>query len=417
MPDESFNFEFSADVQDFASKSQQVTDSMNKIAQATEKVNDAGRSGSRTGGSPYARQINEAKRELAATQKMAGARYGDPYWSDVIRRQRAVVENLQKKDRAEEAKKYDQEQDLDKRRETFRERLTRYRAGLESTLFNRVNKDREKVEDTILSKQKVRHAREVAFVRGVAQAATRVQQGLSYVGLGGVGRLMGRGAVSGASAAIGAGMGITGATALGAAGMIGAAGLAAGGTMLWGVRRALSKNPALPYDMEIAGYVNPAEAMNKTRTLSKAVTSWEGFKTKLSMGIAEKIDSLMTAVTATAFQLSTRSIIKKTTGLDIDLKKPMYALTKHAIGESTPGELRYWMEQSRSALGPTGPSTDLGKMGLYATSSEAIRVNRQDITQTEMVNAMKDLTAKMSALAERGIFGDIGGAGKAFTRS
>lgn len=425
MPESSENaygLLFEADVSDFATKAQQVTEQMNKLADATERVQKAGKGGP---ASPYVQQIKEAQRELAATEKIAGGSAGNPYWADAIRRQKAVVEDLRKKDRAEEEQKFKSEQEQDKRKESFRERLTRYRAGLESTLFKKVEKDRDATEDKILKKQKLRHDREQNFVRGVSQVAGRMRQGLSYVGLGGVGQALEHGAVSGASAAVAGGMGVSGGLALGGIGALGAAGVAGVGGLMWSARQGMHRNPALQSDIEMARYVNPVEAMEKTRTIAKLEAETERLKTRWYMKSAEWVgDVLLKGAVSGAKALGTsagtkamapwaQTMIESTQSpgqkaTEKAVESAIDAWAKGVKDDPTLGELRHWISQGRGALGNTGPKSQWAQMGLYATSSEAMMVNRQDLTQVEMVSAMKDMTMAMKQLTEKGILADLG---------
>lgn len=50
-------------------------------------------------------------------------------------------------------------------------------------------------------------------------------------------------------------------------------------------------------------------------------------------------------------------------------------------------------------------------MGLYSTATEAVMVNRRDITETEMITAMRNLTAQLAKMGESGVYLGIGAKG------
>lgn len=428
MADETgITVEFTADVSDFASKTRQVVDELNKVDDAVKSVNVSGAAGG-AGGSPYTRQLVEATRELKALKGQAGRFAGHPYWSEAIKKQQAAVDDLRKRDRAAEEAIWKEEQKREAAKLAFANKIAQQKAVTQRNLSQGMVAAQQALHQKAIAQQQLQNQRNLAALQRYGAAATAIQVGLARVGLGGVGAAAGGAMRSGAAAAAGAGMGMLGMGAGAAVGLIG--GVAGGSLMLGGslIRRSLAKNPALPYDMEMAGYVNPAEAMQRTRSVSKIKAAAEEVMTKTSMTFTEKAGDAFLKVGSllySAFNKDTAKLLLRppvstlsSASLWIDAWNAFSenmnlskAVLQEFANKPTTGELRYWMDQSRQALGPGGPQTERGRMGLYSTATEAVMVNRRDITETEMITAMRNLTAQLAKMGESGVYLGIGAKG------
>jgi len=432
MPEDeqSYKVRFQSDVQDYVAKSDAVIRKTNEVSEALERMKSTAQGGKGGLTSPFRAQLAKEIRELE-TMQSAGF-----YSPQLIEKQQRKVAELRKKDRAYEERLYKEElnQEAEKHKKKQQsERDLEKEAKAWQAYHKNVRKeesDRAKEHEKNL---KNRERQEKEYLQRIGGKIAVFQAMMNRIGLGGVGGAMGRGAMSIATIASALGLGTVGVGLGLGVGAIGAAGLSAGGMMLYGARQGLMRNPARQRELEMAQYVNPAVAMEKSRPLLKAEATWEQFKTKTYMWAADKVGDL--AVNMVGGFMKTGAVLPgvmdkvaqaltgglyrpKDRGLSVAGVTAAVDMWKEDIkNKPSIGELRYWMDNARGALGAQGPTNDMAKMGLYATSSEAIRINRQDITQTEMINAMKELTKKMSDLADKGLFGDIGGGGKPITRT
>jgi hypothetical protein len=427
MPEDeqSYNIRFQSDVQDYVAKSDAVIRKTNEVSEAFERMKSTAQGGKGGPTSPFRAQLTNEIRELE-TMQSAGF-----YSPQLIEKQQRKVAELRKKDRAYEERLYKEElnQEAEKHKKKQQsERDLEKEAKAWQAYHKNVRKeesDRAKEHEKNL---KNRERQEKEYLQRIGGKIAVFQTMMTRIGLGGVGGAMGRGAMSIATIASGLGLGMVGAGIGAGIGAIGAGGLAAGGMMLYGARQGLMRNPARQRELEMAQYVNPAEAMENTRPLLKAEAAWKKGMEDIYQWSAKKVGDIGVKVIETGMKGYTLGLeVKNRLGSLISGKptadfratgfKMAEDWAKEVKEKPSIGELRYWMDNAKGALGAQGPTNDMAKMGLYATSSEAIRINRQDITQTEMINAMKELTKKMSDLADKGLFGDIGGGGKPITRT
>lgn len=402
---------------DFGQKCNSIVDGVTKVTEALGELGDVQKKISQQGPDKMDALSNEMASAFSKMRDKIAALKGEKR-TDSDR----IMDEV-KRERREAARPKTKEEEKELERE----------AKAWQTYHKNVRKeesDRAKEHEKNL---KNRERQEKEYLQRIGGKIAVFQTMMTRIGLGGMGSAMGRGAMNLATLATTLGLGTVGVGLGLGIGAIGAGGLAAGGMMLYGARQGLMRNPARQRELEMAQYVNPAEAMEKTRPLLKAEATWEQFKTKTYMWAANKVGDL--AVNMAGGFMKTAAVLPgvmdkvaqaltgglyrpKDRGLSVAGVTAAVDMWKEDIKDKPSiGELRVWMDNARGALGAQGPTGDMAKMGLYATSSEAIRINRQDITQTEMINAMKELTKKMSDLADKGLFGDIGGGGKPITRT
>jgi hypothetical protein len=424
--DQSYNIRFQSDVQDYVAKSDAVIRKTNEVSEALERMKSTAQGGKGGPTSPFRAQLTNEIRELN-TMQSAGF-----YSPQLIEKQQRKVDELRKKDRAYEERLYKEElnQEAEKHKKKQQaERDLEKEAKAWQTYHKNVRKeesDRAKEHEKNL---KNRERREKEYLQNIGGKIAVFQTMMNRIGLGGIGGAMGRGAMSVATIASALGLGTIGVGLGLGVGAIGAAGLSAGGMMLYGARQGLMRNPARQRELEMAQYVNPAEAMENTRPLLKAEAAWKKGMEDIYQWSAKKVGDIGVKVIETGMKGYTLGLeVKNRLGSLISGKPTAdFRATGFKMAEDwakdvketpTIGEIRYWLDDSRTSLSKQNlPTNQMAQMGLYATSSEAIRINRQDITQTEMINAMKELTKKMSDLADKGLFGDIGGGGKPITRT
>jgi hypothetical protein len=423
--DQSYNIRFQSDVQDYVAKSDAVIRKTNEVSEALERMKSTAQGGKGGPTSPFRAQLTNEIRELN-TMQSAGF-----YSPQLIEKQQRKVDELRKKDRAYEERLYKEElnQEAEKHKKKQQaERDLEKEAKAWQTYHKNVRKeesDRAKEHEKNL---KNRERQEKEYLQRIGGKIAVFQTMMNRIGLGGMGGAMGRGAMNLATLATTLGLGTVGVGLGLGIGAIGAGGLAAGGMMLYGARQGLMRNPARQRELEMAQYVNPAKAMENTRPLLKAEAAWKRGMEDIYQWSAKTVGDIGVKAVVTGMKGYTLGLEAKNRLRSLISGKPTadFIATGFKTAEDwakdvkeTPsiGELRVWMDNERGALGAQGPTGDMAKMGLYATSSEAIRINRQDITQTEMINAMKELTKKMSDLADKGLFGDIGGGGKPITRT
>ena len=385
MPDQSetYGLEFTADVRDFATKAQSVTDSMNRIADAVERVNKAGRKGGPA--SPYVRQIAEARRELAATEKMAGSRAGDPYWADAIRKQRAVVANLQKKDRDEEAKKFEAERrvEADKLRQVQQQNA---------------EKKRERQEE-------IQHLNLVARV---------INRAMHSVGLGRFAPWVTTAAQSGGGFLNNAMGGLLG-SRLGVPmlGMI-AGGIGAVGAGINQMRQAsdtlVNKTPGWGEAMAGSQFTMPETALEKTQNARAVKLGMSTARTAVGEMLGGWWDKLIGAGSSKTGE-ALGALVGGETGRSL-MQTLGYI---HGLGrdQSQAQERTWFMERALGtaeatrearlrALGrlmggegamPMGPQDEMSRMGYYATSGQAFAATETVQTQQKLVDAMRALVS------------------------
>jgi len=403
---------------DFVQKCNSIVDGVTKVTEALGELGDVQKKISQQGPDKMDALSNEMASAFSKMRDKIAALKGEKR-TDSDR----IMDEV-KRERREAARPKTKEEEKELERE----------AKAWQTYHKNVRKeesDRAKEHEKNL---KNRERRETEYLQNIGGKIAVFQTMMNRIGLGGMGGAMGRGAMSIATIASSLGLGMVGAGVGAGIGAIGAGGLAAGGMMLYGARQGLMRNPARQRELEMAQYVNPAKAMENSRPVLKAeaalkkgmeaIYQWS-VKTVGDIGVNMaggfiKTAALLPVMMDKVAQAATGGLYKpKDRGLTVAAVNAAVDMWKKDVKEKpTIGEIRYWLDNARGSLGKQNqPTSQMAQMGLYATSSEAIRINRQDITQTEMINAMKELTKKMSDLADKGLFGDIGGGGKPITRT
>lgn len=409
MPEagEKFSIEFTDEGADeLVAKSQKLAKEMNSIAAATERINKAGKD-SAASQNKYLAQIKAATDELKQIEKFAGNRSNQPFWSQAIQNQKRVIEGLRKADRAEEAKTFKMEQDH--------------------------QKEKHKGERGIMFEQR-------AHVRWISRAMQAVGMG-RFSPSGSVGA-----SVLGAMEQAGVGSVNSATGKVGLAGGMALGGVAvAGGVMALGglsARHILAKSPSHQMGMELADYVNPFEANEKTRGISKMLQTIRHNVTNQELKFTGMLNGIVNALAmfahtagpkAEMFALQRKQDNRSYQDwLKIDPNGTMSAADRREYErkereqvqakidagkeagagfatQPTVSEVRYAQGLTAPMMGAYRPQTDMAKMGMYASVTEAASVRGQFEYQRELLSVLMKMNGVLDELRHQAAAGAAGG--------
>lgn len=232
---------------------------------------------------------------------------------------------------------------------------------------------------------------------------------LESAGLGHLSRWASAGA-AGASRLVGMlGMGtLSGVgTMLGGVGGFAATAAITAGSM--GLNRLLGASPAHAQNMEIAGYINPFEANYGSRVTSKMMAEFARLKRNALAAAGESADSFFGNIgvgMSTAWPTmklwgakASGSFDDQIPGIRAEIDEALRK-GKKLKEDPTVGEVRWLQQITGSSMHDYRPQSDMARMGLYASTSEALAVRSQFTAQQEMITVLKEAAGLLKALQQ-----------------
>lgn len=273
------------------------------------------------------------------------------------------------------------------REDVARERqIKRELKNLEKQDLKELDREESQVRKAQAAQQRQVMGEQKAHVRWISRAMQAV----------GLGRFAPTGATGAAVLGAAQELGIPGVlTAAGGIGPVGWGALAAGAAVgapiaagVWANRRILGQNPAHKIGMGVAGYVNPFEAMQDTRIVSNVLQAGEGFLTRVAGKLARGTDRLLRTVG----------------GGFADFDKPGI------------GEVLAVKQMTDPLVGASRATSDLSKMGLYASVGEMVATRGSMAWQQELIEVLKRVGGTLDSITRNTEDAKIGGGGRSMSR-